>query len=234
MKLGCVITMHSEHELVLKSIICLRKFYPEIVLIVVHSDDKLETSALSQIKEMANEYLLLSDLSLNISRQAFRLRFGSRAWGRNYSKGFSLLYEKYNVDFTIAFSGDTYVYDASRISQRILEMQSNNYVCYVSKLFGCKLHASTDMPEENIVENRPQDENSTDIIPNFFILDGKFANKTKAFSNIEITNELTFEQCMGDELTRALGNIKKQQVGILSKTAYGYKDGIIEQYLDKK
>jgi hypothetical protein len=224
--------MYKEHDLVLKSLNNIRTSFDNPVIIVVHSDDETQSTALDCIKDLANEYILLPDLSKNIPIQTFRIRIGSRAWGRNFSAGFSKLYEKYCTDYIIAFSGDTYIHTAPRLQLRINEMVTNNYVCYISRLQGQNLHEVTDIPEQGIQFNRPQGPESTDFLPTFFILDGEFGNKSKVFSSIEITNELTFEQCVGDDLVKALAmfNVSSSQIGILSTYAYGYKDGVTEQY----
>lgn len=229
-RLGCVVTMYKEHSLVLASLKNIRNIYPSSVLIVVHSNDNNQSPELEQVKDLADHYILLPDMSIGLSTKEFRWRVGSKAWGRNFSTGFTHLYDKYSVEHIVAFSGDTCIYDAENILRRTEEMIENDYVCYVSKLLGSNIHAVTDMPEKGIVANRPQDTNSTDFIPNFFIVDGSFGLATKAFSDIAITNELAFEQCIGDELTRALGETPRQKIGVLSKTAYDYTDGIKQQY----
>jgi hypothetical protein len=235
MTLGFIITMYKEHTTVLSSIKEALNKFPESKIIVVHSDDQNETSELAEIKKLASEYILLPNLGVGISVDAFRMRIGSRSLARNYSKGFSILYEMHEVSHIVGLTGDTLIVDAGNILRRISEMESQGHIAMVSRALGSAFHEASDEPEKGIAGNRVQRESSTDFMPQYFILDGRFAYATKALSQIEVTNELTFEQCIGDALLGAIEIAKEQRldnptVGLLSKIAYGYNDGVVQQY----
>jgi|SRR3989304_1733694 len=228
MKIAFVITMYDEHELVRTSILNILKQYSDATIHVVHSYDGKDFS----IADLTvSRYHKLENLYGKISNA----RLPSHAVCRNFSRGFSCLYADNTVyDVIVAMTGDTLIGDPESFERRRRDMASANCVAAVSQAVGQRFHASTDDPDAGVVCGRLQTDKTTDFACCLFIVDGKFASKTNAFANICITNDFTSEQCLGDEMLRALGTTEPEvfhkNVMRLNKNsphiAYSYGDGI--------
>lgn len=223
-----IISFYDEFEFVIKSINNIKNEFNESVIITVHSNNECANDSLDNIKKLSSEYISLSDLSSSHTRDLLP----SEAITRNYSEACKKLYEiGCDFDCLVFLTGDTLLFDPGNIRRRYAEMKEKNLLAMVSKAIGQKFHASTDDPKNGIMCNRYQDYNTTDFMPQFFIVDGNVLRNTKGFSNIKITNKWTSEQCLGDELKRIIPENTNEKVGILNNTnvfyAYAYSDGII-------
>lgn len=230
MRTAFIITMYDEFSLVLESIKNIRKTFNDAEIIVVQSDANTKNNELNEIKLLSNEFICLENLGEKYSRFALP----SKAITRNISTGVKKLYEKNTeFDLIVILTGDTLITDADSFHRRYIDMINNQWVSMVSQAIGQNFHSDSDNPENGIFGGRYQDNNTTDFACCLFLLDGKFARETIAFSNILITNKWTSEQCLGDELVRAVGSPEnfKKRVGILNGAsptiAYSYNDGII-------
>ena len=63
MKIGFVVSMYDESEIVLDSIKKIRSyFFNKAIIVVVHSDNKENSNALGQINQYSNSYTKLENL----------------------------------------------------------------------------------------------------------------------------------------------------------------------------
>ena len=223
--LGVAITVYDEHKVVLESVENIKKYCDEqnieLTISVAHSDSGVETEEMAKIRSMANSYTLLPNLGGTCCNE----ELGSLCISRNYSAAFSnLLRQKY--DLVVALTGDTLIQDASNFSRRFQDMKNNSWKALVARAIGQKFHAE-DANRDIIKEGRLQHENITDFMPQLFLLDGSLLG-SEAFTNIEITNKFTSEQCLGDELMKHVLSISN--VGLLNRAArtnaYSYSDGV--------
>lgn len=225
MRPAFIITMHDEHDIVQASISNILKNYDDAIIQVVHSYDG---SSFSNDKV---RYHQLGNLYGAISNS----RLPAHSVCRNLSLGFSNLYnQNESYDIIIALTGDTLIGDPTSFERRAAEMKSRQTVAFVSQAVGQRFHANTDNPDVGITCGRLQTDQTTDFACCLFIIDADFAKKTKVFANIAITNDFTSEQCLGDELLRALGTtdpaVFHKNVSRLNSRsphiAYSYNDGI--------
>lgn len=230
-KIGIAITMYDEHDLVLSSVRNIRALFSDTAkIVIVHSDNGKSTANLDTIKDEVDRYYLMSDLGKIMSRH----EYPACAISRNYSKAFQELYSlDCDYEFIVAFTGDTLIFDAANFIRRFNDMKRNNWSVMVSQVVGFKIHASTDDPARGITGNRPQTDLTTDFAPQLFFIEGAFAKQSQVFADIPITNKFGSEQCLGDELCRALevqtGEEFHRKVSRLNtanpRAVYSYCDG---------
>lgn len=233
MKLGVVITMYNEHKTVIRSVRSIKESDIDSYIIVVHSDDDTKTYDLESIIEISDEYVLLPNLAKELSR----FQIPAHSLCRNFSLGFSTLYDKgIDYDMLVAFTGDTFIFDSDNFKRRLNDLKNTNKIAFVSQAIGQHFHASTDDVENGIMANRLQTDDITDFMPQLFFVSGKEAVANRMFSNIELTNKYTSEQCLGDELSKYVEDNFFHSVGRLNATnkhnAYAYTDGVKLQYED--
>jgi|15BtaG_2_1085339.scaffolds.fasta_scaffold08299_4 hypothetical protein len=222
MRVGVGITMFNEHVTVLrtvKNIIGCESFTPYIVL--VHSDDGDKSKELEEIRELVDEYVLLPNLGSEYSGP----QLAAHCITRNYSSVFNALNKK-KFDVVVGLTGDTLVTDPTNFIRRSQELEQEKKVAFVAQAIGQRFH-SPDGPDEG----REQHPHITDIMPQLFILEGKFSYDTKCFSTIEIVNKFTSEHCLGDELVSKIGKSNwRDKVVKLNRVqptnAYYYNDGV--------
>jgi hypothetical protein len=231
MNLGLIISFYDEHNIVLESLKNIKKICENVTFIAVHTNDNVDSEALREIKQQSNFYFSLDDLSKIYDRNSYQ----ARTISRNFSYGFSKIYQLVdNVDIICACTGDTLIYDANFIKKTYFEFLNKNKKAAIAQAIGQNFHAASD----NLIdkkESRYQDINTTDMMPQLFLLDGKFAFNTKCFSNIEVTNVWTSEQCLGDELKSQFENntdksfhdniIRLNEEELFN--AYSFKDGVV-------
>ena len=227
MRIGVVIVMYDEIDLVWTSINNIKSKFNDAKIVVVQSFSDIQSENLKKIKETSDKFILLPNLANTYNR----FELPSQAICRNISKGITALYELGDFDCITISTGDTLINDPESFSRRYQDMQNNKWIGMVSKAIDQSFHAPTDNPPEGLAGNRYQHQNTTDFACCFFILDGKFAKETNAFSNIEITNRWTSEQCLGDEMIKAInGNKFNEKIGVLNNAfpfiPYSYNDGI--------
>lgn len=221
-RIGFCISMYNEYDTIRKSLLEIRKYYNDkAYIIIVRSDTGIP---IPEIEKIVNKMIVYNNLASTIKKH----KLPSHALSRNYGAAFTELYNtNINFKYIIALCGDTLVTDASNFDRRFDEMCKNTKLACVSQAIGQNFHASDSDPANGICGGRLQTENITDFMPQFFIIDGKFASTTKVFSKIKIVNEFTSEHCLGNELVRALNGNFKEKVIRLARRAYDYNDGII-------
>ena len=118
----------------------------------------------------------------------------SRAVTRNYSAGFTAAHT-FDVDWWVGITGDVSITNLNGIKKIIEKMINANKSLGVSRAVGQIFW------DPNQEFTRVQKDETTDFMPQFFVVKSNLVNN-KLFSNIEITNFYTCEQCLGDEVKR--------------------------------
>jgi len=199
MELGLIISMYDEIVQVKETIQSIKKSGCKIVIIQSDPGDK------EKILEgwLSDEYLVLPDLAG--SREEYQkmvekfkkgdpLPIAPFAVTRNFSKGFSLI-KKYDVDYVVAIEGDTKITNFIGIFKIIEKMKKTKKIVSYTRTIGYTLH------DENGKLERFQDKHTTDIMPQFFIVDNN-AIRQGLFCDMKVTNPYTSEVCLGDEINR--------------------------------
>lgn len=227
MKVGIIITMYDESSIVIHTVRQIKSIFKDSEIILVHSDNNENSKTFDTIKSLSSEYIKLPDMSGEIV-----LENVNPIILRNFNTGFKKLYESSDkYDLIVALTGDTLIHDASSFIRRAKEMKKNQWIAMVSQAVGQDFHAMS-ADGSRIIEGRHQSETTTDFACCIFFLNGEWALKHQAFSNIEMTNKWSNEQCLGDEILKFLGDKNfHKHVGRLNskkpKKAYSYDDGII-------
>jgi hypothetical protein len=190
----------------------------------VRSESEKQNNSWEKIRLLSTKCLVLPNLASKYNQ----FTLPAHAVTRNYSAGLSLLHEK--VDYIVMLLGDTLIYNPKPLHKAAKKMMTEKKYLCCSKAYG-QYFNSKESTSKNIITNRFQGEDTTDFLPQLFIIRGNLFEKTKCFTKIQATNEFTSEQCLGDETLRYFS--KKT---ILSKTillnaknptfGYSFTDGI--------
>ena len=220
---GFCITMFNEHNIVMRNLNTIRNTYGEKAhCIVVHSDDG---QPLGSIKTVADQVFVFPNLALELPKH----KIPSYSLSRNYGKAFTELYNTgIEFDYIVALCGDTLIHDVGNFDRRYMDMQKDGKLACVTQAIGQNFHAPDSDPANGVCGGRFQSEDITDIMPQFFMIDGRVAAATKAFAEIPVVNPYTSEHCLGDELVRMVGSFKDKVI-VLSQSPYSYGDGIAYQ-----
>ena len=217
MRIAVLQTMYDEHKNVLENIGKIKKTYPDSIFLVTHSFDK-ESSYLNGIQQTSH-YKSLSNLESTLDKY----KFPAYVITRNYSDLFKRFYELNTlVDMVVALTGDTKIVDVSSFERRYLEMR-NKYDIYTCQAKGQYFWSS----DKELT--RLQSEGIADFMPQLFFVNGVFADKTKVFNNISITNEYTSEQCLGDSFLKYSNISRLGRLNNDSNNWLSYTDGVIWQ-----
>ena len=227
MKKKCfIITFHAEQDLVLRSVQEINKKLNPNYICCVHSHNKT-TPILEQIIQLSDSYLKLS----NLGKQYPKHELHAQCICRNYSIGFSNVYKNVpEIEYIVALTGDTLVTNAMNFEHRYQEMKRNKTVARVATSGIVNFLSANSDPAKGKQIFYTQSTNRTNFFPQLFIVDGEFAQKTKVFSNIEVTNKFTSEECLGSELLKHIdkNNYSKYVAKLNTHTSrpYGYADGV--------
>ena len=199
LKFGYVISMYDEIDIVKETIQNLKKFDSKIV--VIQSDPGNEEMILDG--SICDKYEMMSDVSGGREKYAKMVEkakegeselIGPIALTRNFSKGFKFI-QNFNVDYTIAITGDTKITNIDGIKEIAKKMQEEDKIVGASRTIGFTQY------DKRGKFSRFQHRYITDIMPQFFVVNNK-AIKNNLFCNIERTNKFATEQCLGDEIVR--------------------------------
>lgn len=201
MKIGFVISMYDEIDKVNETIVIAKK--NNCPVIVIQSDPKNKNELLNP--KSVEHYELLEDIAGNKEQYREERRHMERgttipsyALSRNYSHGF-LAAEKFNVDWWIAILGDVEISSLDGI-KKIIERMSHK-----DKLIGVTRAVGQIWPDNDFKLTRIQKIDTTDFMPQFFIVNVKLIKK-KTFHNIKVTNKYASEQCLGDAVVKYCKN----------------------------
>jgi len=218
-KVGFCITMYDEYNTVYKSLQAIKNYYGDRVHGVVV---KSSCNGMDTVPDNPFPMIVLPNLGSLVRRD----KLPAYTLSRNYGVGFSHLHTSgWVFDYIVALCGDTLVTDPSNFDRRYADMRNMNKLACVSQAIGQNFHSPDSDPINGKCGGRYQADGITDIMPQFFMLDGRAFCKTKAFATIPVVNEFTSEHCLGNELVRMVGDFKKN-VLVLAKNAYDYNDGI--------
>jgi hypothetical protein len=197
MKIGFIISMYDEIEQVKANIDILKQ--EDYKIIVIQSDPKQANKILDN--NSVDHYELLSDLAGSIEKyheERTKKEKGSsipaKALSRNFSHAFTAA-KNFSVDWWVAILGDVRISKITGIRKQIDKIISNNKYIGITRAVG-----QTFLDEESEF-TRIQKTDSTDFMPQFFIVKAELVNKG-LFNNIRISNKYTTEQCLGDEVLR--------------------------------
>ena len=198
MRIGFIISMYDEFEKVSKTSDVLKK--ENCVMILIQSDPKKNDKILD--KNLVDYYEILPDLAgskTNYEEERKQIlkkgtTIPARALTRNYSKGFTVS-KKFDVDWWIAILGDVEISSLSGVKKIIEKMVS------IKKSIGVTRAIGQLWPNDNFELIRIQKKNTTDFMPQFFVVKDDLVKKG-LFNNVRLTNRWASEQCFGDEIVR--------------------------------
>lgn len=200
MKLGFIISMYDEINIVKKTIQTLKKDNSKIV--VIQSDPGNEEMVLDN--SLCDKYERMSDIAGGRKKYEKIIEerkkegkgemIGPIALTRNFSKGFTLI-QDFDVDFVIGITGDTKISNLKGILKIIKKMKLNGKLVAGTRSIGYTMF------NESGKSIQFQSRTSTNIMPQFFIADINSV-RNGLFCNNKKTNKYNTEQCLGDEIVR--------------------------------
>jgi hypothetical protein len=199
MKIGVVISMYDEIDIVKETISNLRKYGSKII--VIQSDPGNEKMTLDE--SLCDRYEKMSDIAggrekyagiIEEKKEGKRESIGPIALTRNFSRGFTLI-QDYDIDYVIAITGDAKITNLKGISKIVKKMEKND------KSVAGTRHVGYTMYDEFGEFTQFQHRKITNIFPQFFLASIESV-KNGLFCNIKRTNKFTTEQCIGDEIVR--------------------------------
>lgn len=227
MKIGFVISMYDEIDIVEKTIKNLREYDCKIV--VIQSDPGNEKMLLDD--SLCDKYEKMSDIAGGREKYAKIIEekkegkgemIGPIALTRNFNKGYSLV-QNFDIDYVVAITGDVEIINLKGILKIIKKMEKNNKKVAGTRSIGYIMY------DEFGEFTQFQHRNITNIMPQFFITNIDSVRKG-LFCNTKRTNKYTTEQCFGDEIYRFCIENKVKFFDIFYRICdYGYPrfiDGI--------
>lgn len=199
MKLGFVISMYDEIDVVKETLLNLRKLGCSTV--VIQSDPGDKQFVLDST--LCDEYEIMPDVSG--SRQNYEKivkektegkgeMIGPIALTRNFNRAFILM-KNFDVDYIVAITGDTKITNLNGISKIIKKMKMQKKIVAGTRTIGYTQY------DETGKFARFQHKNIADIMPQFFIAEIDSV-RSGLFCDTKRTNKYTTEQCFGDEIIR--------------------------------
>ena len=199
MKLGFIISMYDEIDNVNETILNLRKYDSQIV--VIQSDPGIQKLFLDE--SICDKYEKMSDIAGGREKYSKMMEektaekgemIGPIALTRNFNRGFNLI-QDFDIDYVIAITGDTKITNLKGIAKIIEKMRNDN------KIVGCTRSIGYTMVDENQKSVQFQHRKILNIMPQFFIAEINSV-RNGLFCNTERTNRYNTEQCFGDEIIR--------------------------------
>lgn len=214
--------MYNEFNTVQESVNNIKNVYPDSNIFVVQSNDET-----GRIISKMDSFIILENLAKKIKPY----KLAAHAISRNYSALFNIMYDtKTEYDVIVALTGDTLVADPGHFLQIYNIMTINNKNLSCSQAIGQNFHAADSDPENGRCGGRIQYSGISDFMPQFFMVDGKFSRQTKVFSDIQVTNPHSSEQCLGDNFMKHINRGEfLDNAYIISPNAYEYSQGIVYQ-----
>jgi len=200
MKIGFIISMYDEIDIVKQTILNLKKFNSKIIVIQSDPGDQ----KLNLDESLCDKYEKMSDIAGGREKYEKMIEEGKKerkgemigpiALTRNFSRGFTLI-QNFDVDFVIAITGDTKITNLNGISKIIQKMKNDKKIVAGTRSIGYTMF--NELGEFTQFQSR----NITNIMPQFFIVDKNSVVKG-LFVNSKKTNKYNTEQCFGDEIVR--------------------------------
>ncbi len=199
MKLGFIISMYDEIDVVKETITNLRKY--DCKIIVIQSDPGNKEMILD--KSICEKYEKMPDIAgsreeyakiIEEKKEGKGEMIGPIALTRNFNKGFTIIRD-FDIDYVIAITGDTKITNLKGIKKIIKKMENNNKIVGGTRTIGFTMY------DEFGKFTQFQHRNITNIMPQFFLANIDSV-RNGLFCNTERTNKFTTEQCFGDEIKR--------------------------------
>lgn len=199
MKIGIVISMYDEIDVVKETISNLKNENTKIV--VIQSDPGKKEMQLDE--SICDKYEKMSDLSggreeyskiVQEKKEGKGEMIGPIALTRNFSRGFTIIRD-FNIDYIIAITGDTKILNLKGIKKIINRMEKRKKIVGGTRTIGFSMY------DEFGKFTQFQHRNITNIMPQFFLANVDSVRKG-LFCNTQRTNRYTTEQCFGDEIVR--------------------------------
>jgi hypothetical protein len=197
MKIGIIISMYDEIDIVKETISNLKNKNTKVV--VIQSDPGNKKIELDE--SICDKYEKMSDVSGGRDKYAKIIEekkegkgeiIGPIALTRNFSRGFSLIRD-FDIDYVIAITGDTKITNLKGITKIIEKMKKDNKIIGGTRTIGFTMY------DEFGKFTQFQHRKITNIMPQFFLADINSVRKG-LFCSIKKTNKFTTEQCFGDEI----------------------------------
>jgi len=225
MNFGLIVSIYDEIDETTETIKTFKE--NQFPIIVIQSDPNNPKKIINS--NSVNYYELFSDFA-GSKDQYVQERIDTKgsttptkALTRNFSKAFSVA-KNFDVDWWITICGDVVINNFNGIEKIIQKMIIENKSLGITKAVGQVFFDKDD----NL--SRIQDPDTTDFMPQFFIINQKLIQKG-LFNNILITNPFTTEQCMGDDVNRfcAKNNISFADISyVIADYAYPqFIDGLL-------
>ena len=219
MKIGFIISMYDEIDIVQNTVDILKQNKSPII--VIQSDPQQPEKLLEQ--NQVNFYQKLSDLAGSKEEyleerddhNAKEATTPVKAITRNVKAGF-VASQNFDVEWWVVILGDILISNLKGIKKIIQKMIQEN------KLIGITRAVGQVFRDTNNELTRIQKDDTTDFMPQFFIVNSSLIKKG-LFSKFHITNLYTSEQCLGDEVDRYCVENKidfKNLVHVISDYAY--------------
>lgn len=199
MKIGFVISMYDEIDIVKETIANLKKHDTKIV--VIQSDPGNQEMVLDS--SLCDKYEKMPDIAggrekyekiVEEKKEGRGEMIGPIALTRNFSRGFTLILD-FDIDYVVAITGDVKINNLNGILKIIEKMKKNEKIVGGTRTIGYTMY------NEEGKFTQFQHRRITNIMPQFFIAEINSVKKG-LFCNIKRTNKFTTEQCIGDEITR--------------------------------
>ena len=222
-KKAFVISMYDETSVVRINLLTIKDYFgDDSYTVVVQSETPDIDLLMPATAPSCNHVIHLPDFAKTLPRE----KIGANCISRNYGAGFSHLYDTgIPFDYIVALCGDTLITDSANFDRRYGEMLEFGRIICISQAIGQDFHAADSDPANGKIGGRLQLDDTSDFMPQFFMIDGEKAIEKRAFSDIKVVNQFTSEQCLGDEFVSKFGDLTSNAIK-LSKNAYDYNDGI--------
>lgn len=196
MKIGFIISMYDEIDVVKNSIKNIKLFKSPIV--IIQSDPKDSSKVITS--DSVDFYEKLPDLA-GSKEEYLKERSGSKgattpvkSVTRNYKHAFDVS-KKFDVEWWIVILGDVLISNLTGIEKLIQQIISDDKSIGITRAVGQIFMDNDNKP------TRIQHKNTTDFMPQFFIVKSNLI-QDGLFSKFQITNKFATEQCLGDEVNR--------------------------------
>ena len=198
MKIGFIISMYDEIDIVQNTVDVLKQNKSPII--VIQSDPQQPEKLLEQ--NQVNFYQKLSDLAGSKEEyleerddhNAKEATTPVKAITRNVKAGFTAS-QNFDVEWWVVILGDILISNLKGIKKIIQKMIQENKLTGITRAVGQVFR------DTNNELTRIQKDDTTDFMPQFFIVNSSLIKKG-LFSKLHITNLYTSEQCLGDEVDR--------------------------------
>ena len=213
-KVGLIVSFYDEDDIVKKTIQSLKSYDNKSPVVCIHSHNPFCSE--ENIDFLKKNCCVFKTLE-NLGDKVHEYKLASESVCRNYSEGFRMFHKlNCDVEYTIAILGDTFIYDFSLLVAELDSIMLNKKAG-VLQAVGQNFHSKDANPIENKFVWRYQHNDTTDFMPQLFVLKG-----ITGFTSIENTNTWTTEENLGNELLKYISSYKEDVVRLNSPATHAY------------